>query len=513
MPARRSDGRSAESEGALLYREVARVEHERWLDARLELEAARDYFRALFNAAPIGLATLTPSGVFLEINETGAAILGDDSGHIVGKPLLAYVQKSDTNILLGHLRQCRAGIPIVVTELALRFRGEPRPPVQLTSRRLDLSAGPVYYTSIADISARRQSEHALKVSERLYREIVETANEGIGIVNVDNCVTFVNRRFARMLGHEVGDLLGRPMTEIVADADLPRERAMFDGRGGFLEPVEIRLRRADGDVIWTGVSRSVLHDDEGRFSGMLRMYTDITDRKEHDAERERLVTQLATAQEAERRRIARELHDQIGQHIVGFALGLKRLSSLGSGSAFSESVRKLEEVTALMARDVHHIALELRPTALDDLGLPDALAFYARDLGRRHALEMDVHSDPNARLGSTAETVVYRIAQEALTNVVKHAGASRVSVLLERRANTVQLIVEDDGSGFDADRLLNFGSLEHRLGLAGMNERAALVGGELQIESAPGRGTTLILRVEAPRSNGPERRVEEGPGG
>ena len=487
-----------------LYGETARVQRKQALAAHAALQDARDRFEWLYNHAPIGLASLTPSGVFVEINDTAAAILGERREQIVGKPLTAFVQRADTNALLAYLTRCREGAEMVSAELGFRHHQENRAPVQLTGRRIPMPIGDLYYTTILDITARRLSEDALRSSEKRYREIVETANEGICIVNIHSHITFVNRQFAQMLGEEIQTLLGQSMFDYLPEEDVAQARLAMTIRRGRQEPEEVRLRRADGRVLWTSVSTTLQYDERGRFSGMLKMYTDITDRKEHNAERARLVSQLVTAQEAERRRIARELHDQIGQHIVGFSLGLKRLGDLsGTGAPASEVIAKLKSLTEIMSRDLHHVALELRPTALDDFGLPDALAHYAEDFSRRTGIEADVHCDEHARINPTAETVIYRIAQEAMTNVLKHARAKRISVLLERRGSGVQLTIEDDGAGFAADRLLRFGSFEKRLGLTGMIERAALIGGELLIESVPGRGTTVILRVSAPAQGAP----------
>jgi PAS domain S-box-containing protein len=480
------------------HREAMRQQQEDWLQTFAALHEVRDHYERLYDLAPIGLAALTPSGVVREINSTGAKLIGAARSHIVGKPLLSFVQRVTMTEALAHFQRCRAGDSLVTSEVAFCYRGIEGPAVQLTSSRILTAREPAYYTTIADLSMRRRQEDALRTSEKRYREIVETATEGICIVNTHNRVTFVNRRLAMMLRAAPEDLLGREMYDFVPAGDLPLARTRFLEQQLRREIKEVRLKGADGSIIWTSVSTTPLSDDSDRFSGLLQMYTDITERKEHDAERDRLVAQLVTSQEAERRRIARELHDQIGQHIVGLLLRLEHLSQASAKQPVSPAmIQPLRDLIEVMARDVHHVALELRPTALDDLGLPEALAHYAQDASRRSGIEIDVHADRSARLNATGETVVYRIAQEALTNVLKHAGAQHVSVLLARRGSGVQLTIEDDGIGFDPERLLRFGPLEHRLGLAGMIERAALIGGEVHFDSAPGRGTTVILRVSA----------------
>jgi two-component system, NarL family, sensor histidine kinase UhpB len=292
------------------------------------------------------------------------------------------------------------------------------------------------------------------------------------------------------------ELVAQPFELLLPPDGVAAEQEAFKlrdtGRQGVREQ---RLRRADGTFVWTSVSTSLLLDVDGGFAGMLRMYTDITDRKQLEAARENLVRDLVAAQEAERHRVARELHDQMGQHLVGLSLGLNRLAQLGGNSAeVAQITQRLQSLAETMARDVQHLAFELRPASLDDLGLGDAVSNYADEVARQSGIEVDVQCDRMPRLDPNAETAIYRIVQEALTNVTKHARAQRVSVILEPRGDRLHVIVEDDGVGFKPEVVAHAHN-GHRLGLRGMIERAALVGGEFQIESRPGRGTTLFLRV------------------
>lgn len=206
---------------------------------------------------------------------------------------------------------------------------------------------------------------------------------------------------------------------------------------------------------------------------------------------------LVTAQEQERHRIARELHDQTGQSIPALMLGLKSLEKVFETSETRSQFEQLQKLAGELARDVHSLALELRPTALDDLGLEVALSTYLDAWSSRWKIPVDSHSHGlrGRRLAVHLETTIYRIAQEALTNIMRHARASKVSIVLEGADDRLILIVEDNGCGFDAKAVLKNAETEQRLGLLGMKERLALVGGNLSIESAQGRGTTLYVRI------------------
>jgi signal transduction histidine kinase len=252
----------------------------------------------------------------------------------------------------------------------------------------------------------------------------------------------------------------------------------------------------DGAAFWAAVSIAAMNDPSSNVGGFLLMFTDVTERKQLEAVRAQLSLRLVNAQEDERRRVARELHDQLGQYLTGLSLGLNRLEQLHTGQPdAAELIRKLRQLADDMSRDAHHLAMELRPAALDDLGLSAAVSNYADEVARRSRLEVDVHCDLTVRLDPVIETTVYRVLQEALTNIVKHAKAKHVSIILERQDGGVRAIVEDDGVGFDVDRRVAHPPASARLGLVGMRERALVVGGELQIESRPGHGTTLFLHV------------------
>jgi signal transduction histidine kinase len=218
-----------------------------------------------------------------------------------------------------------------------------------------------------------------------------------------------------------------------------------------------------------------------------------------EEERNSLLRQLAVAEEEERLRLSRELHDQMGQLVTALLLGLRELRS-GSTSPQREKVAELEKLADRIAREVQQLALDLRPPALDTLGLPAALENLLHEWSARNGIEADLQSIglTGERFPAEVETMLYRIAQEGLTNVVKHARASHVSLLLERRGGNLSIILEDDGDGFDLEEVLVARDKARRLGLRGMRERVARLGGSLEIESSPGVGTCLFIRAPIP---------------
>ncbi len=221
------------------------------------------------------------------------------------------------------------------------------------------------------------------------------------------------------------------------------------------------------------------------------------ERKGREALRLELLQRVISAQEEERKRVARELHDETAQSLTSLMVNLKVLQKATSLSRAQEQAGELRKLTGDTLMAIHNLAVQLRPSVLDDLGLKAAIEQHAREYASRHGIAVDthIHGLDGRRLPPEVETALYRIIQEAMTNTAKYARASTVSVLLEIRNGRARAIIEDDGVGFDVDALLVSTPKEYKLGIFGMRERAELLGGKLSIESAPGRGTTIIADV------------------
>ena len=353
-----------------------------------------------------------------------------------------------------------------------------------------------------DITERKRTETALRESEERLTLAFAGAQEGVWDWDLETGAVVYSPRWKQMLGYaddEVEPHIGA-WERLLHPDDRPRAEELNQSvlQGGQTYEGEFRLRHKAGHFIHV-LSRGfpVRREPDGPVVRIVGTHFDLTERKRVEAERTRteLLTRLVFAQEDERRRIAREMHDQFGEHLTALGLGIGRLKdACGDRADLRAQVDALDAVAQRVDRDVEHLVWALRPTALDDLGLRAALANYVQDWSRRVNISAELHTVGllDHRLTSDAETTLYRIAQEALTNIAKHAKARNVDVILERRGDSVLLIVEDDGVGFDAG---DAGTLGHGFGLRGMHERAALVGATLQIESAVGKGTTIFVRM------------------
>ena len=223
----------------------------------------------------------------------------------------------------------------------------------------------------------------------------------------------------------------------------------------------------------------------------------IDNLQESDRLRSNLINKIITAQEEERNRIARELHDQTGQSLTSLLIGIKMLEESKDIKEISAKAIQLRQLTNDTLVEIKDLALALRPSSLDDIGLEAALKRYAQDCSVKLGIDVDfqafgmqgLYLQPEIRL------TIYRVVQEALTNVAKYSKASEASVILEYKEDHIIAIIEDDGVGFDVEATFNSTNLEKKLGLHGMIERVNLIGGELTIESKPGLGTTIYVHI------------------
>lgn len=200
------------------------------------------------------------------------------------------------------------------------------------------------------------------------------------------------------------------------------------------------------------------------------------------------------AQEDERKRIARELHDSTGQSLSSMMLGLKALADACHVPELQRRAEELRSVASQTLDDVHSLSLQLRPSVLDDLGLPEAIRRHVADFRKRHSLTIDlaIQGMDEGRLPTAVETALYRIIQEALTNVVRHSNAQTASIFIERTPAKVLTIIEDDGKGFNQSEI---DWLDGHLGLYGIRERTELLSGQLTLETAVNQGTSLFVEI------------------
>ncbi|MBV9925513.1 MAG: PAS domain S-box protein [Acidobacteria bacterium] len=334
----------------------------------------------------------------------------------------------------------------------------------------------------AEVEERKRAEEELRRSETTLAEGQRLTHTGSGVWNVATDEVVWSQEMYRLYGFEPGSVTPgyELFMQIVHPDDRSRVADIFQKvvREEIGYEVEFRVVRPDGQVRLLHSAGHPVYDGAGKLAEVIGTIFDITERRDAEEERHQLLRRLMAAQEEERRRIARQLHDQLGQDASALGLILATLKArYGVQAGLGEQLDSLTVIARQLSEDIDYLVWELRPTALSDLGLVVASSNYVKSWSKHFGVRAELHTTGMGkdRLTDEIETVLYRVLQEALTNVGKHAEADSVSILLERRSDQVSLIVEDNGVGFDGAQA--FGARRRGVGLVGMRERVELVGG------------------------------------
>lgn len=381
----------------------------------------------------------------------------------------------------------------------------------LNARRLD--SGPLdiamILLAIKDVTGQVSVTKELQASEARYRAIVQDQTDLICRFLPDGTITFVNQAYCRYFGRSFEDLLGRNfLEELVADADREATRKHLAAIT-LQSPVRTFTRRMalTGDRWRQWVTRA-LFDERGQIVEFQSAGRDVTDLKQNESsllryqeELRALTAKLISAQEETSKHLARELHDAFSQKlaVLGMELAALQQSVPVPSASFREQLRQIASQISGLAKDIHQFSRQLHPAILDDLGLVAALNHeciaFTEQYGVRAVFTAQNVEDPPPEEVSLC---LYRVAQESFRNIGKHAGASEVRSSLVQDGDEIIMIVEDFGDGFDMKDIKHKGGL----GLVSMDERVRLVDGVLSIQSAPGRGTRVVVRVPLKRSQG-----------
>jgi len=349
-------------------------------------------------------------------------------------------------------------------------------------------------------SGRRKDERDNDAFRQLMADIL--AAYAIITTNAEGKVETWNKGAETLFRYKESEIVGKPVDIIFTAEDREAHEAEKERTESFEtgEATEERwhIRKGGSRVFVSGVMVPLY--DHGRHVGFGKIASDLTSRLETEtALRDRqILHRLVATQEEERQRISRDLHDHLGQQLTALRLKIEGLkANYGAEPAMIKALHETQLQAKKIDDDVSFLTWELRPTALDNLGLKNALGNFVAEWSKNYGIGAEFHSviGRRRRLLPEIEINLYRIAQEALNNVLKHAKASKVDVLLEYGKDDVVLVIEDDGRGFNT----NVKSAPKRsgqgLGIIGMRERAALLGGSLEIESTKGSGTTVIARM------------------
>jgi len=346
---------------------------------------------------------------------------------------------------------------------------------------------------------RRQALEQLLQSEERYRDLFENASDAIWLHDLEGNIFAANRACERVSGYSSEELKGINVGQLVAEDSKPGieeiEQGLLENR-----PVdhrcEVELVKKGGEKAIVQMTTSLI-TQEGQSVGFQHAARDVTEERQMQENLRYYLQQLTRTQEEERKRIARELHDDTIQNLIVISRRLDKLAS-GEGMPAEESAKIVADVKQQMQaalQSLRHFSHDLRPSVLDDLGLLPALELLAGDLERqRVATNFEVTGEAR-RLLPEVEVMLFRIAQEAVRNIWRHAQASAAELTVEFSDTKVRVSISDNGMGFKLPQRPGDLASSGKLGLAGMHERVRLVSGTLTLKSAPGKGTTVVAEV------------------
>jgi len=451
-------------------------------EAHVALEESRDRYADLYDFAPVGYLTLDQGGRILEINLTGARLLGVERAELIGRPLSTLLETDSLPGLFAHLKEVFARSRKIVTELQLRPRTDGPLDVRLESIVVtSLDEGLVCRTVLVDDTERKQAERALAEREAEQRAVIETTSDGFWVVDQQGRILAVNEAYVRRSGYSRSELLNMHIRDLEASESpemVRRHIARVRREGNDLFETQHRTR--SGEIWPAEINTAYWPSGGGRFFAFVR---DIS-------ERNALERQIIETSTAEQERIGHEIHDGIGQQLTAITMLAKSLEhrlKQDENRQAAELVRSLIEHLQQTLRDTRALAKGLSPIELGPEGLGDALGLLVEQTQTVSGIRC--RFDGGGRVGRIDGAVtahLYRIAQEAVHNATRHAKPSRIDVSLTSTDHTIVLSIRDDGSGKLPEK-----SGDSGLGMAIMRYRARLIGASLTI--APGEsGGTLV---------------------
>ena len=338
-------------------------------------------------------------------------------------------------------------------------------------------------------------------AEHAYRLLIESMNEGALTLTVDKTILFANRCFARMVRCPLEQLIGSSLRRFLSVEDRATLRPLLKQAGPGGAKLQVHLKAGDGSQLPVQISIRTLAGNGSKSAAVGMVVTDLTESRRTEERLRALSHRLVQVQEAERGRVALELHDNITQLLCGITIRSQTLADqlLPRDGPIHREAIELRELLGQAAEETERISRNLRPGVLEQLGLIAVLRDTCTEFAKRTGIALRLACVPlAARLPGDIELTLYRILQEVLSNVEVHASAHHVSVRLSTPGNLVQLVINDDGIGFDPDRRRPLRKDRGALGLLSMRERATYVGGVLEVRSVRRSGTEIEVRIPLP---------------
>jgi two-component system, NarL family, sensor histidine kinase UhpB len=471
------------------------------------LRKSEEQYRAVVEDQTELICRCLPDGTITFINKAFCRYFGKTRDELIGRSYLPFVSVEDQERLKQHIASLSKEKSVAVIENRVIASGGSIRWQQWTNRALFDEQGRIVelQSTGRDITDRKAAEEKLRISEETYRLLIENVNESI-VVAQGGMLTFANPKAVQLIGYSKEEILSLPFMEFIHPDDRGMVSVNYAKRMKGEKVPENYLFRVvskDGVVKWMEIS-AVFFIWEGR-PATLNFLNDITERKKAEEELKKsheqlrnFARRLAEAEEIERQKIARELHDRVGQNLTALGINLSILRNQLSDTLTEQTDARLKDSMGILeetAKRIRDVMSDLRPSVLDDYGLMAAIRWLSEQISKRTGLTINVeYRDTKVDLPLETEITLFRIAQELLTNITKHAKASEVSIRLDSMDGKVRFVITDNGVGFDPTALRQIG--ESRWGLLNVRERTEAIDGILTIESHLGQGTRVVIEVK-----------------
>jgi PAS domain S-box-containing protein len=460
--------------------------------AQEELRDSESRYRRLFEGNPVPMWVFDVTSLdFLSVNDAAVEHYGYSREEFLSMTIRDIRPPEDVPDLEAEVRISNRPVLSSARQWRHRKKDGTVIDVMITSHGVNWEGRKARLVLVTDITERKRAEAALRESEERFRTMATAAPIGIFLADERGRASYINERLREMMGKPEEALLDAGWLSTVHPDD--RERVGREVRRATPEGLDVsfeyRIVRPDGSERWAHAAGVPIRAPNGSVLGYVGTVADMTERHRAEEDRRRLIAELVRVQEEERRRIATEIHDDPVQAMTAVEM---RLESLRRRVEDGDQRRTLEQLTASVSTAIgrlRRLLVELRPPRLDREGLASALRALLDRLRSEGGVDAELEDRTLHETPGEARTVLYRIAQEALANVRKHAEARRVRIILADRDGGVLLRVRDDGRGFEPDRTAE--DRPGHLGLVSMRERAELTGGKFRITSTPGAGTTV----------------------
>ncbi len=530
-----------------LHRVELEMQNEELRKAQAEIEESRSKYIDLYDFAPVGYFTLNGAGRIVHVNLTAAKLLGVERAKLIGRIFSAFVAPGFRSIFRDHCQKIlrprsekeRCELKLIkkdrtffyaslesiiaangrsrsirsaVIDITGRKQGEEEIhklnqelEQRIIERATQLKTANKNLRN--EIAERKRDEERVKAASLYTRSLIEASLDPLVTISADGKVMDVNKATELVTGASREQLIGSDFSNFFTEPTKAREGYRQVFLTGSVRDYPLAVSHVSGKVTPVLYNATVYRNETGEVQGVFAAARDITElKKAEEALRDSesrlriLSSQLLVAQEQERRRIAREVHDGLGQFLT--AIKIRAEDVLGQIDEKMDKIREpLEAMIPVIKESIEEtrrLQMDLRPPLLDDLGIIPTVSWFCREFEKTYPaihIEKQIAIEEKA-VSNILKTVIYRISQEAFNNIGKHSKAKLVILSLRKIGGTIELAIQDNGQGFDLDKMLSLEGSTAGMGLSSMRERAQLSGGTFVIESTKGKGT--VIRVTWP---------------